>query len=528
MRCRMPNAECRVSNAESGNDSDKRLRHKNSPRRRHRRKRTKKSTMNSDRSALYRLDACEAARMLGAGDITPREMVEAAAARIEAVEPHTNALITTCIERALDHARRIEKGEAPKGRLGGLPIAIKDLNPVAGVRTTYGSPIYADHIPKRSDVLVERAEADGGIVIAKSNTPEFGAGASTFNEVHGKTRNPWNTSRSVAGSSGGSAAALAAGEVWLAQGSDLGGSLRIPGSFNGVVGLRPSPGRVARGLRNPYGGSIFDTLAVDGPMARTVADCALFLDSLCGVHDEDPLSLPPPATPFLDAARGFEAPRRIGFSRDLGIVPVDPEVADICAAAVKRWSQEGVEVEEAQPDFSESIESFQTLRAAYFAASHALHLEKYRDRLKPEVVWNIEKGLAIDAAQIGQAEVARARLVGKVARFFEDFDLLLCPTVLVPPFDVDVRYVEEVQGHRFDNYVHWLALTFAITLTGCPALSLPVGMTATGLPVGLQIMAPARAEAALLSASAHLEGLLECSKMTPVDPKDAHGRNLLD
>ncbi len=488
---------------------------------------TKGAAMSSNRSDLYRLDACEAARMLKACEVSPSEMVEAAAARIEAVEPHINALPTTCIERALDHARRIEKGQAPKGRLGGLPIAIKDLNPVAGVRTTYGSPIYTDHIPETSDVLVEKAEADGGIVIAKSNTPEFGAGASTFNEVHGKTCNPWNTSRSVAGSSGGSGAALAAGEVWLAQGSDLGGSLRIPGSFNGVVGLRPSPGRVARGMRGPYGGSIFDTLAVDGPMARTVADCALFLDTLSGVHDEDPLSLPLPATSFHAAARLSQAPRRVGFSRDLGIVPVDREVADICEAAVKRWAQEGVEVEEAKPDFSESIRSFQTLRAAFFAACHADHLENHRDRLKPEVIWNIEKGLAIDAAEIGRAEVARSRLVASVARFFERFDLLLCPTVLVPPFDVDVRYVEEVEGQRFDNYVHWLALTFAITLTGCPALSLPVGLTADGLPVGLQIMAPVRAEATLLSASAHLEGLPGCAKMTPVDPKDADGRILL-
>ena len=485
-------------------------------------------TAGTELAALCRLTACEAAEKLASGEVRPSEMVEASAARIEAVEPHLNALPTTCFERARDHARRIECGEAPRGRLGGLPIAIKDLNPVAGVRTTYGSPIYADHVPAVSDVLVECAERDGGIVIAKSNTPEFGAGASTFNEVHGKTRNPWNVTKSVAGSSGGSAAALAAGEVWLAQGSDLGGSLRIPGAFNGVVGLRPTPGRVPRGQRHPFGALAFDTLFVEGPLARNVEDLGLFLDALCGIHPEEPLSFPAPAVPYREAAHERRAPRRVGFSRDLGIVPVDPEVAALCEAAAERWAGAGVEVDEACPDFSESIDSFQTLRAAFFAAEHESHLGGHGDALKPEVVWNIEKGLAISAAEIGRAEMARGRLVQSTARFFETHDLLLCPTVLAPPFDVDVRYVEEVAGQRFDNYVHWLALTFAITLTGCPALSLPIGFTRAGLPVGLQAMAPVRGEASLLSAAGHLEALMDLARLVPIDPRGADGRRLVN
>ncbi len=239
---------------------------------------------------LIRLNAVEAVKLLNRGEVTPLDLVEAAAARIAATDPVINALPTLCLERARDRARRLMEArgvERPAGWLGGLPIAVKDLEDVAGVRTTYGSPIYGDHVPARSGILVERLESRGAIVIGKSNTPEFGAGASTFNEVFGRTCNPWNAAKSVAGSSGGSAAALAAGQVWLATGSDLGGSLRTPASFNGVIGLRPSPGRVAHGPRD----AAFNTMSVEGPMARTAGDAALFLDAMAGQHPEDPMSL---------------------------------------------------------------------------------------------------------------------------------------------------------------------------------------------------------------------------------------------
>ena len=473
---------------------------------------------------LHRLSASDAVALLRRGKVSPLELVEAAAARIEATDGHLNALPTLCIERARAHAERImaqgQPSDPSPGWLGGLPIAIKDLMPVAGVRTTYGSPIFADNVPARSDLLVEQLEANGAIVIGKSNTPEFGAGASTFNEVFGKTHNPWNTAKSCAGSSGGAAVALAAGQVWLASGSDLGGSLRTPASFCAVTGLRPSPGRVASGPE----ALPFSNLHVKGPMARSALDTALFLDAMSGWHAADPLSLAAPAQSFVEAVRDQAKPRRVAYSPDLGILPVDAEVARICAAAANRFADLGVAVEEACPDLADAIDIFQTLRAAYFAADKASLLERHREQLKPELIWNIEKGLALSADEIGRAEVARGALYQRICRFFERYDLLLCPAAIVPPFDVDVRYVEEVAGHRFDNYVHWIAITFALTLTSCPVVATPAGLTEAKLPVGLQIVAPPRGDAAALAAAALLEEATGIVARLPIDPLGPSGK----
>ena len=468
--------------------------------------------MTSD--AFARMTATEVVGLLKRGEVSPIELVDAAAARIEATDGALNAIPTLCLERARDHARRI-MADGAETLLGGLPIAVKDLNEVAGVRTTFGSPIFADHIPERSDIMVETLESRGAIVIGKSNTPEFGAGASTFNEVLGKTRNPWNTAKSVAGSSGGSAAALAAGQVWLATGSDLGGSLRTPASFNSVIGLRPSPGRVAHGPKD----AAFNTMSVEGPMARTAEDAALLLDAMVGQHPEDPISLAAPAVSFVEALAARKAPKRGGFSPDLGIVPVDGEVAAICERAAQHFAAMGAEVVEACPDFSEAIEAFQIIRALSFATGMSGHLRDHRDKLKPEIIWNIEKGLALRPEEIAWATLARGRLYRSVAKFFETHDLLLCPAAIVPPFDVDVRYVEEVEGVRFDDYVHWICITFAVTLTSCPVVSAPAGFTASGLPVGLQIVGPPRGEAEVLAAAALLDEATGISKLLPIDPK---------
>ena len=474
---------------------------------------------------LHRLTAVQAVELLRQEKVSPLELIDAAAARIEAVEPHLNALPTLCLDRARDRARALMQDRSRRLEgpwLGGLPVAIKDLNAVEGVRTTYGSPIFADHVSTRSDITVEILEAHGASVIAKSNTPEFGAGASTFNEVLGKTRNPWNNTKSVAGSSGGAAASLAAGEVWLAHGSDLGGSLRIPASFNGVIGLRPSPGRVASGPSTLP----FDTLSVNGPMARNARDTALFLDAMCGQHPEDPISLPAPAQSFLESLRVPRVPRRIGYSPDLGIVPVDPEVATICERAVRHFEDMGAVIELVAPDFSKAIDCFQTLRGASFAAGQSDNLDRHRDLLKPEIIWNIEKGLNQSARDIAQAELARAELFRDTAAFFQDYDLLICPCVVVPPFDVDIRYIDRVGDTVFDNYIHWLVLTFAITLTSCPALSAPAGLTKTGLPVGLQITGPARDEAGILAAAALLEEATGLADLVPLDPRDGNGTTI--
>lgn len=304
---------------------------------------------------LIKMTAREAVEHLNAGDLSPLELVDAALERHEAVDGIVNAMPTICAERARAHARRIadagppsRNGTEPNGVwLGGLPIAVKDLQDVAGVHTTYGSPVYREHIPVRTDLAVERLERRGAIVLGKSNTPEFGAGANTFNEVFGKTRNPWNTTLTCGGSSGGSAVALATGQSWVATGSDLGGSLRIPASFCSVVGLRPSPGRVACGPA-PLP---FDVLSVEGPMGRNVGDVALMLDAMSGWHAADPISLPAPDRSFSAHLESPIAPTRVAFSRDLGFLPVDGEVADICAAACRQFEVFGSNVDEACLDF---------------------------------------------------------------------------------------------------------------------------------------------------------------------------------
>ncbi len=474
---------------------------------------------------LWRLTATQAVDLLSKREVSPVELVHASAARIAETDSHLNALPTLCVERAVEHATRIASEasgtERPRGWLGGLPIVVKDLVPVEGVRTTWGSPIYADHLPPRSDILVETLEARGAVVMGKSNTPEFGAGANTFNEVFGTTRNPWDVATTCGGSSGGSAAALAAGQVWLATGSDLGGSLRIPASYCSVVGFRPSPGRVARGPHR----LLFETLMVDGPMARTAEDVALFLDAMAGTHPEDPLSFDAPAESFREAMRALR-PRRAAYSADLGFLPVDREVAAVCRRAAEALEGRGVTVEDAPFDLTGALETFQTLRAALFAADKAELLETHRDRLKPDVVWNIEKGLALGADDIGRAERERSVLYQRTVLFLERHGLLLCPAVMVPPFDAEIRWVQEVEGHRFDNYVDWLGFTLVLTLTGCPSASVPAGFTASGLPVGLQILGPPRAEAEVLAAAAAVEEAVALPHTTPIDPRDSEGRSL--
>ena len=468
---------------------------------------------------LWRLSAAEAIGLLESRAVSPLELVEAAAARIEATEAALNAMPTLCLERARAHAQGLmEQGppaDKPRGWLAGLPVAIKDLEEVAGVRTTYGSPIFADYVPERSSLLVERLEARGAVVVGKANTPEFGAGASTFNEVFGMTRNPWNAAKSVAGSSGGSAAVLAAGQAWLASGSDLGGSLRNPASFTGIVGLRPSPGRVPNGPPQ----RLYATLPVNGPMARTALDTAIFLDALSGAHIEDPLTLPAPEQSFADAVRAARPPQRVAFSPDLGVTPVDPEVAALCGAAAERFADMGCQVEEATPDLSGAHEIFQVLRAAGFAEEKGDLLEAHRDKMKPELIWNIEKGLALSAEQIGRAERERAALFRRMLAFFETYDLLLSPATIVAPYPVEWRYVESIGDRTFETYIDWLAIAFAITLTTCPALSAPAGLTAEGLPVGLQIVGPPRGEAQILGAAALLEQQTGLAGLLPIDPR---------
>lgn len=460
--------------------------------------------------------ATEIVKLLECGEITPLDCLDALEMRIRVVDPRVNAMPTRCFDRARSHARQLMKRpSAERGVLAGLPVPIKDLLDVAGVKSTSGSPIFADRVPAESDVLVRHLEGRGAIVYAMTNTPEFGAGANTFNEVFGRTLNPWNTRMSAAGSSGGAAVALATGMAWLAHGSDMGGSLRNPASFCSVVGLRPSPGRVAAGVSSKIDG----TLGVEGPMARNVEDLALMLDAMSGEEPADPLSLPACGGSFRTAVRRGTPPRRVALSRDLGLPPVDREVAAIVMAAGRRFAEAGVAVEEAHPDLSGARECFQVLRALSFATGMHDLLETHRAKLKPEVIWNIEKGLRLTGAEIARAEAHRAELFRRMRSFFEVYDLLLCPATIVPPFPVENRYVEECAGIRFETYVDWLTIVSAITLTACPAISIPAGFTGEGLPVGIQIVAPCRAEARLLAGARILEDVLGLANLTPIDPR---------
>jgi amidase len=464
---------------------------------------------------LIKLTACAVVDLLRRGEVTPFDCLDALEARVAAVDSAVNALPILCFERARQQAHRLmQRPPKERGLLAGLPVPIKDLTDVAGVRTTYGSPIFADFVPAASDILVNTIEAEGGLIYAKSNTPEFGAGGNTFNEVFGTTRNPWNTALSAAGSSGGAAVALATGTAWVAQGSDLAGSLRNPASFCGVVGLRPSPGRVAS---NP-GAKIDRLLSVKGPMGRTVEDTALLLDAMTGEIPGDPLSLPRTES-FLAAARSGWRPTRVAFSADLGITPVDPEVAAICRAAAERFVELGAIVEEAHPDLSEAHDAFQVLRGMSFAVSYAGLLQNHQDKMKPEVIWNIEQGLNYTMADVVRAENQRAALFRRMNAFFDIYDLLLCPATIVAAYLADERYVSQCAGHTFSNYVDWLTIAYAITLTASPALSLPCGFTRDGRPVGLQIVGRPRAEGRVLSGARALEDILGLHSLTPIDPR---------
>ncbi len=439
--------------------------------------------------------------------LSPREIVEALLARVEKINPKVNAYCTVVPEMALEAAKKAEAEIRQGGKLGplhGIPVSIKDLTLTAGIRTTFGSKIFEHHVPTEDALIVQRLKAAGAIVIGKTNTPEFGAGANTYNAVFGATRNPWKLSHTCGGSSGGAAVALACGLGPLATGSDLGGSLRIPASFCGVVGFRTSAGRVP--IYPSFMG--WDTLAVEGPMARTVGDTALMLSVIAGADDRSPISLPGDGREFLAAVehpniRGF----KVAWSADLKVSPVDREIEAVAGAAAKRFTELGCTVEQAEPDFSRVREIIHVTRALRMVTLHAEKLEKWRDQMNSNLVWNIEKGFPLTAQQVGMAEKERTALYHRVRQFFERYDLLLTPTVAVPPFPVEMPYPQEINGKPINNYQEWLYLTYAITVTGLPAISVPCGWTAEGLPVGLQIVGRRLGEATVLRAAAAFEAI---------------------
>ncbi len=468
---------------------------------------------------LIRLTATAAVARLKRRDISPLDLIEAAAARIATVEPAVNALPTLCLDRARDHARRLMAGEGAEnaghpGWLAGLPVSIKDLTDVAGVRTTYGSPIFRDHVPTASHPLVRHIEQLGGIVLGKSNTPEFGAGGSTFNEVFGRTRNPWNTALTCGGSTGGGAVSVATGEAWLAQGTDHAGSLRRPATYCGVVGLRPSPGRVTRGAPD----NLFATLSVQGPMARNVADLALFLDTMAGWDPLDPLTYDAPAVPYAQSLA--PRPLRIAYTADFGgALPVDRETRAICDAAVRRFEAAGCTVEECAPGLGELQEAFLVLRSQHFVVDREAQLQTHRNLLKPDIVWNTERGLRETPSRLAWADRERAAFCRRLAAVFARFDVFVTPGAATSAFDVMLRHPASVAGVKLENYMAASMLNAAITLAGCPAVAVPCGFDRYGRPIGLQIAAPPRRDERALQAAALFEQVSELPPMLPIEPR---------
>jgi amidase len=444
------------------------------------------------------LSARELARRIRERELSAREVTEAHLARIEAVNPRINAIVTLTADRTLreaDAADAFLATGAEPPPLYGLPVAHKDTHETAGVRTTSGSPLLADHVPAHDELVIERMRAAGTLMLGKTNVPEFAAGSHTFNPVFGTTRNPYDPARSAGGSSGGAAAALAAGLQPLADGSDMGGSLRNPASFCNVVGMRPSPGRVPSWPAE----AAWATMGVQGPMARDVADAALLLSVLAGPDPRSPIALETPGEAFAVPLERDLTGLRVAWAPRLdGSIPVEPEVIATLEPAVKVFTELGCVVEEACPDLSGADEVFRTLRAWQFELGLGSVMDRHRDRMKPTVVANIEEGRRLSGPDVGRAEVLHTRLYHRVQRFFERYDVLLAPVCQVLPFDADLEYPTEVAGEPMSSYVDWMRSAYLISATGCPALSVPGGFTAGGLPVGLQVIGPHRADLAVL------------------------------
>jgi amidase len=460
-------------------------------------------------TALWEYTAIMLAGMLRRREVSAREVIAAHIERVEAVDGAVNALVTRCFEQAMGKAAAADQALAqgkPPGLLHGLPTAHKDLIDTAGVRTTYGSPLFAQNVPGRDELLVSRIAGAGAISLGKTNTPEFGAGSHTVNPVFGATRNPYNLSRSAGGSSGGAAAALAARMVCLADGSDLGGSLRNPASFCNVVGLRPSPGRVPRWpVTDPA-----DTLGVEGPMARTVADTGLLLAVLSGPDpratialDAPPPRLAAPADVTNVLAQDLHG-LRVAWSADLGL-PVEPAVRAALAPARAVLADLGCQVTDAAPDLAGGDEVFRTWRALRFATTFGPLLRDHPGDVGPNVAWNIERGQELTVADLSRATTLWAALAERVSAFFAEFDVLACPVSQVPPFDVDLDWVHQIDGVPQESYLDWMRSAYLISVTGLPAISVPAGFTPDGLPVGLQLAGRRRADWHLLGVAATFE-----------------------
>ncbi len=446
--------------------------------------------------------ACRLAAALRKGDLSPVDVAEACLQRVRQQNDAINAIVTLN-PRLLEEAVQLERHNSRSGILYGLPVGIKDTTPVAGLRTTFGSPQYRDFEPSRDGLIVQRLKAAGALILGKTNTPEFAAGGTTDNAVFGPTRNPWNLDLTPGGSTGGGAAALAAGMIALADGTDLGGSLRLPASFCGVVGLRPSPGLVPS-APSAY---VWDTLSVAGGMARTAEDVALFLQATYGPSPENPISQPQRQRAFVVAVRnGPVRGLQLAYCNDLAGLGVDSSIADRCQRASLELIQVGAKVEETTMDLSWARPAFDALRAYQLCATHKERLDRL-DQLGPNLATNLESALRTPMRALALAERARTRLWQRFKGFFRHYDYLLTPCAAVPPFPVSQPYPTHVGGRPMKTYYDWFASTFVLSLTGLPVASVPCALDVRGLPVGLQVVGPPDGEEGVLALAQSLQTL---------------------
>ncbi|SDH50059.1 amidase [Bosea robiniae] len=464
---------------------------------------------------LTKLSALAVRDLLAAGEISSVELVEAAAARLAVVEPQMNAVPTLCLDRAREQARAadVARRAGRSSLLGGLPIVVKDNSDVEGVRNTGGTSIFRDRISTESDRTVALMEANGAITLGKSNLSELG-GAQTTNSVHGATRNPYDRRLTCGGSSGGAAVALATGEAWLAHGNDYGGSLRIPAAFCNVTGLRPTPGRVPRKrLADP-----FDTIAVEGPMARDVVDLALFFDAMTGYDSGDILTAPTSEPPFLAAALTPRKPARVAVSADLGMLPIEEPIRSALDRLAEMLNRAGVAVAHNSPDVAGAMDAFRVLRGEGFYATFEPLFETHRHAFPAPVLADLLRGRDQPGNAIVSANRFRSELYRRTVDVLDEHDFLICPATQVMPFSVETLFPETVAGQPMQDYLDWISITAIWSLTGLPAIAIPIGFSREGLPVGVQILSHARREADLFRLAAWIERELALP-IGPIDPR---------
>ncbi len=469
---------------------------------------------NSATSPQYFLSTVEMAKLIHAKKLSAREALAEHLKQIERVNPKVNAIVTLVPEMAAEAAAKADEMQARGEKLAplhGLPVAHKDLFETRGIRTTFGSPLFKDYIPTEDDLVVERVRRAGAITIGKTNTPEFGAGSQTFNQVFGATHNPYDLAKTCGGSSGGAAVALACGMVPIATGSDTGGSLRNPAAFCNVVGFRPSIGRVP----NPKAALAWFTLSTSGCLGRSVADLAFVLSTIAGPDSRAPLSINEPGEVFArPLGRSFKGVR-VAWFKDLGGVPFDPHVREVVDGHRKTFEALGCIVEQAEPDFAPAEIAFRTLRAWNTANTHGMGLHDHPDAYKDTLKREIEEGLRLTGTDIAHAETAHAQVWRSFQAFLEKYEYFVLPTTQLPPFDINLPYPTEIAGVKFDSYIDWMKSCWYISTTGNPAVSVPGGFTPDALPVGLQIVGRDKEDFSVLQVAHAFEEATGFSKKRP-------------